>query len=121
MKIFGKLSFRISKIGRWWGKINKTIPTNSGKEKLIATDSEIDIVALDVNSMNYILGECKFRKRRSDLERLKEKSAVVKKGAHIQYALFTKSGFTAGLTKKAKADENVQLYLLSDIVNGKDS
>jgi AAA+ ATPase superfamily predicted ATPase len=115
----GELPFRISKLGRWWGKLNKTVTTDSGKDKLIAVDSEIDIVALDAKSKHYILGECKFRNSKTDVadyERLKEKSAVVKKDAEIMYALFSKSGFTKGLHEQAKADQSVQLYSLSDII-----
>jgi len=117
----GELPFRISKLGRWWGKLNKTILTDNGKEKIVAVDSEIDIVVLDAKSKNYILGECKFRNSEtdiSDFERLKEKSLVVKKGADIQYAMFSKSGFTKGLTEQAKADERIKLFSLSDIING---
>ena len=82
-------------------------------------DSEIDIVAVDAKSKNHILGECKFRNSEidaSDLERLKEKPTVVKREAAITYALFSKSGFTKGLSEQAKAEKNVLLYSLSDIV-----
>ena len=116
----GELPFRISKLGRWWGKLKKIVLTDNGKEKLVAVDSEIDIVALDAKSKHYILGECKFRNAEtdvSDLERLREKSAVVKKGADIIYALFYKSGFTKRLTEQAKADQSVRLYSLSDVIN----
>jgi len=116
----GELTFRISKLGRWWGKLNKSTPaTDNEKEKLVSIDSEIDIVAVDAKSKNYILGECKFRTAEvdiSDLERLKEKSSIVKVGADIKYVLFSKSGFTKGLVDKARIDENIQLFSLSDIV-----
>jgi len=116
----GELPFRISRQGRWWGKLNKTVATDNGKEKLVAVDSEIDIVAIDVKSKNYILGECKFRNSEidaSDLDRLKEKSAVVKKGAAIMFALFSKSGFTKDLSEQAEAEKDVWLYSLSEIIN----
>jgi AAA+ ATPase superfamily predicted ATPase len=117
----GELPFRISKLGRWWGKLNKTVFADNGKEKIVAVDSEIDIIALDAKSKNYILGECKFRNSETDVsnyEKLKEKSLVVKKGSYIQYAMFSKSGFTKGLTEQAKADESIKLFSLSDIING---
>lgn len=116
----GELPFRVSKLGRWWGKLNKSVPTDNGKVKLIAVDSEIDIMAVDAKSKNYILGECKFRNSEtdiSDLDRLKEKSAVVKRGAEIQYALFSKSDFSKGLTAQAKENENIKLFSISDVVN----
>jgi AAA+ ATPase superfamily predicted ATPase len=115
----GELSFRVSKLGRWWGKLNKSVPTDNGKGKLVAVDSEIDIVALDAKSKNYILGECKFRNSEtdvSDLERLKDKSTIVKQGAVIQYALFSKSGFTRGLTEQAETDKGLHLFSLSNMV-----
>ena len=116
----GELPFRISKLGRWWGKINKNSITDSGKDKTIALESEIDIVALDAKSKHFILGECKYRNTQtdvSDLNRLKEKSIVTAKDANITYALFSKSGFTKRLTELVKSDESVLLYTLSDIMN----
>ena len=104
----GELPFRVSKLGRWWGKLDSAA-------------SEIDIVAADAKSKQYILGECKFRNSpmdAADLDRLKEKSLLVKKGAAVQYALFSKSGFTEDLTEQAKQDKTLALYGLSDLVNG---
>jgi AAA+ ATPase superfamily predicted ATPase len=115
----GELPFRVSKLGRWWGKQNKLLPADDGKSRLTAIDCEIDIVALDNKSTNYILGECKFRNSEmeiSDLDWLKEKSAVVKKGAAVRYALFSKSGFTKALAAKAKQDGNLMLFSLADIL-----
>ncbi|MCL2158266.1 MAG: ATP-binding protein [Oscillospiraceae bacterium] len=115
----GELPFRISKLGRWWGKLNRAVIANDGGQKLVSADSEIDIVALDDRSKNYILGECKFRNSEidvSDFERLKEKSAVAKKGASVTYALFSKSGFTKALTEQAKKSESILLFSLSEIV-----
>jgi AAA+ ATPase superfamily predicted ATPase len=115
----GELPFRVSKLGRWWGKLNQTSLTDSGKEKIIAVDTEIDIVAVDAKSKNYILGECKFRNSEMDvanLNHLKEKSSVAKKGAAIEYALFSKSGFTKGLTAQAKECKSIKLFSLSDVV-----
>jgi AAA+ ATPase superfamily predicted ATPase len=116
----GELSFRVSKLGRWWGKLNKIIPAENGKNKQTSVDSEIDIVAVDSESKNYLLGECKFRNSETDtadFNRLKEKSSIVKKGASVEYALFSKSNYTKKLVDQAK-DENIKLFLLSDIVKG---
>ena len=117
----GELSFRVSKLGRWWGKLNKNVTTENGKEKIVAEDTEIDIVAFDAKSKNYILGECKFRNSAmdtSEFNNLKEKVSVIKKGAAMEYALFSKSGFTKGLTEQAEEDETIKLFSLSDIVSG---
>lgn len=115
-----ELSFRVAKLGRWWGKLNKTVFTDNGKSKLISLDSEIDVVAVDAKSKNYILGECKFRNIETDttdLDRLKEKSSVAKKGATVEYALFSKSAFTKRLTGQASEDRSIRLFSLSDIIN----
>ena len=117
----GELPFRIAKLGRWWGKLNQSVPTESGKAKLTAVDAEIDIVAMDAKAKNYILGECKFRNAgmdAADLDRLREKAAFVKQGAAVQYALFSKSGFTKGLAAQVQEDDSVRLFLLSEIVSG---
>ncbi|MCL2078975.1 MAG: ATP-binding protein [Oscillospiraceae bacterium] len=117
----GELSFRISRLGRWWGKLNKNVTTENEKEKIVAEDTEIDIVAIDAKSKNYILGECKFRNSAMDISEfnnLKEKVSVIKKGAAVEYALFSKSGFTKGLTEQAEKDEPIKLFSLSDIIKG---
>jgi AAA+ ATPase superfamily predicted ATPase len=117
----GELPFRVARLGRWWGKLNQSVPTESGKAKLTAMDAEIDIVAMDANAKNYILGECKFRNAGmdvADLDRLRAKASFVKQGAAVQYALFSKSGFTKGLTAQAQDDDTVRLFPLSEIVNG---
>ena len=116
-----ELPFRVSKQGRWWGKINKIQTLENGKIIRTSVKSKIDIIAVDSQSKNYILGECKFRNSEidiSDLDHLKEKSVVAKKGAAIQYALFSKSGFTKRLISQAKVEDNLKLFSLSDIVNG---
>ena len=115
----GELPFRISKLGRWWGKLNKYIPSDNGKIKLTAVDSEIDMVAVDAGSKHYLLGECKFRNAATDaadLQRLQEKTMIVKKGAAIYYALFSKSGFTKGLVAQAEGDESLVLFSLADVL-----
>jgi AAA+ ATPase superfamily predicted ATPase len=114
-----ELPFRVSKLGRWWGRLNKTVADENGKTRLTAVDSEIDIVAADAKSKNYILGECKFRNSETDLADLaglKEKSLPVKKGADIRYALFSKSGFSKALIASASEDDHVELFTLSDIM-----
>ena len=63
-----RLPFRYSKIGRWWGKNTKKIET------------EIDIMAVDSASKNYIIGECKFKNKQmgiSDLNDLRAKYTPV--------------------------------------------
>ena len=114
----GKLNFRAAKIGRWWGKLNKIITLEDGATKLNAFESEIDILAHDVNQSNYLLGECKFKNDAFDMQdfiHLKEKSGMMQ-DSKIHYALFSKSGFTEALTAKAESDESISLFTLDDVV-----
>ncbi|MEA3424206.1 MAG: ATP-binding protein [Bacillota bacterium] len=95
------LSFRYSKIGRWWKK-----------------QIEIDILAMD-NNENGIFGECKwknFKMNKNDLERLREKSLAVEEHFESKYYyLFSRSGFTDELVKIAEVDSSIELVSLSDI------
>ena len=101
-----KLGFRAAKVGRWW-------------EKAGSDGAEVDIAAFDAGLRNYLLGECKFRNSgmdTGDLEKLKSKSGFVKPGAKIQYAFFSKSGFSPELIAEAEKDESVSLFSLSDVL-----
>ena len=117
----GELPFRIDRLGRWWGKINKFSSTdNDEKGKVITMEAEIDIVAVDETSANYILGECKFRNsvmETATLDSLIEKSAIAKEGAEVRYMLFSKSGFSMGLAEQSIKDENLRLFSLPDIIS----
>ena len=100
------LGFRAAKLGRWWGKLGNA-------------QEEVDVVAIDAASKHYVLGECKFRNVPmdiGDLESLKKKARFVNQSAKVQYALFSKSGFSEDLTAEAGYDEYLSLYSLSDIL-----
>lgn len=91
--------FRFNKLGRYWGNLC----------------GETDIVALDTNGKNMILGECKYsnsEKGLALLHDLEEKSAVLLKHTQsksVSYIIFSKSGFTKGLTDEAKKRNDVTL------------
>ena len=90
--------FMISKIGRWWG--------NNPKLK---RQEEIDILAF--RDGNAAFGECKWTNAPVDIDvlnDLREQSKLFKYTSNYFY-LFSKSGFTARLEKKAAEDENVKL------------
>lgn len=92
-----QLSFMPDYIGRIWDK-----------------QIEIDVVAINKKSKNILLGECKWSQRKatdSILDNLIKKSSVLTKirGYKIHFALFSKSGFTANLIKKAQK-EHVLLF-----------
>ena len=117
----GGLPFRIAKMGRWWGKLTMPAAAGGGSAKPNTVDSEIDILAVDSESKNCILGECKFRNAEvgvADFEKLKAKSSAAGKDANLHYALFSKSGFTKALTSLAGTDKSVLLFSLTEIVSG---
>lgn len=97
----GAWPFVFAKAGRWWDNRN----------------NEIDIVALDPDGENIILGECKYWKGEvgiNVLRKLEEKASLVdwRKGSRKEwFVLFGINGFTEDL--KALAQERDDLLLLS--------
>ena len=94
----GVWPFHFSKIGRYWD-----------------SSTEIDVVALDPESNNMILGECKYWNVPvgiSVLETLEEKAKSVswnRENRKVWYVLFSVSGFTDTLEKVALQREDVML------------
>lgn len=90
--------FYFSKIGRYWG-----------------SKTEIDVVALDPDGKNMILGECKYWKEPvgiNILRDLEEKSKAVswnKSARKTWFVLFSSSGFTPELETLAEKREDVLL------------
>lgn len=95
----GVWPFQFSKIGRWWD-----------------AHHEIDVVALDPEGSNLILGECKFWRDPvgvNVLRALEEKESNVswkKNNRQIWYILFSASGFTDDLKKLAETREDLILW-----------
>lgn len=91
--------FHFSGIGRWWDK-----------------KSEIDIVAIDPEGGNIILGECKYWKTpvgANILRELEEKADSVgwQRGrCRVWYVLFGAAGFTEELEAMAAAREDLLLF-----------
>lgn len=85
---------KYSRVGRWW-----------------THDAEIDVVALDDESGTILLGEAKWSQKRVGidiLEALQRKAALVdwnNQTRREQYALFSRSGFTDELTRRAKKEK----------------
>lgn len=96
-----ELPFYFSKIGRWWNK----------------TD-ELDIMAIDYSKKNYILGECRYKNHAfalSDLKNMQRKFVPQKADSKVYYWIFSKSGYTDEVRKKAQED-NIRLVELQEIV-----
>ena len=91
--------FHFSNVGRWW----------DGK-------SEIDIVAIDPEGSNVILGECKYWHEPvgvNILRELEEKTDCVawrKENRLVWYVLFSAAGFTEELKNIAAARDDLLLF-----------
>ncbi len=92
--------FYFSKLGRYWDSQN-----------------EIDIVALDPEGNNIILGECKYWQEPVGirvLRDLEEKARAVSWNRNARkewYVLFSASGFTEELMQEAAARTDLQLFV----------
>lgn len=93
-----ELPFYFSKIGRWWNK----------------TD-ELDIMAVDHEKKNYILGECKYKNSpftMADLKHMQNKFMPQKPNCEVYYWVFSKAGYAEEVVEVAERDglclENVE-------------
>jgi len=101
------LPFNIQKIGKWWGK-NK-----SGSES--NNNEEIDIVAINDNTMDIMFSECKWKNKPVDIDvynNIKGKSTSISWNNDRRkeyFVLFSKSGFTDNMKDIAKVN-NIILF-----------
>lgn len=111
----GKLPFRYSKMGRWWGKT-----TVRKKDVVEKQETEIDILAISKNGDKYLVGECKFRNhpfRYSEYLDTKAKLMPQQENADFYYCLFSESGFDEKIAEEAKTADNIRLFGLTEIVS----
>ena len=94
------LSVEINRYGRWWDK-----------------NSKIDIVG--IGESDIIFGECKWSNKKVGINILEE---LIKKSENVEvnnknrsYILFSKSGFTDELLKRAEDSKELYLIELKDI------
>ena len=115
------LPFRYSKMGRWFGKTTvRDEHTDSG---LRTAETEIDLLAIDRDEKNYLVGECKFKKqpfRYSEYLNTVAKLTPQKSKASFYYALFSESGFDEKIEEIAREDQTLRLYDLGEIVSYRD-
>lgn len=114
------LPFRYSKMGRWTGKT--TVRDKDAPNGLRVADTEIDLLCIDRNEEEYLVGECKFKKvpfAYSAYLDTKAKLTPIKDSSKFHYALFSESGFDDNVLSEAERESNIQLYDLSQIVNYK--
>ena len=100
----GRLSFVPERIGGWWDR-----------------EAEIDVLALNHTEKTALVGECKWSVNPiggNVLEDLKRKAIVLCRNTEIQriqYALFSRSGFTPTLEEQARV-EDISLFRTEDLV-----
>ena len=101
----GELDFFPERIGGWWNR-----------------DAEIDVLAINLTEKIALVGECKWTIHpvgASVLDDLKQKAEVLMKEHQIkkvQFALFSRKGFTADVEAKSK-NEGIRLFTADSIVN----
>lgn len=104
-------------MGRWFGKT--TIRDEHAATGLRTAETEIDLLAIDREEKNYLVGECKFKKqpfRYSEYLNTVAKLTSQKQKAVFYYALFSESGFDEKIEDIAREDQTLQLYDLEEIV-----
>lgn len=112
------LPFRYAKMGRWMGKTIVRDP--EAKNGVRMAETEIDLLAVDREAKEYLVGECKFKRNPfsySEYLDTRAKLAPLKEKAKFYYVLFSESGFDEKIKAKAERLEELYLYDLKEIVN----
>ena len=111
------LPFRYNKMGRWFGKT--TVRDEHTDTGLRTAETEIDLLAIDRDEKNYLVGECKFKEqpfRYSEYLNTVAKLTPQKQKADFYYTLFSESGFDEKIQEIARKDQTLHLYDLDEIV-----
>lgn len=99
-----ELPLKFTRVGQWWDK-----------------NTEIDIVGLNQDTKEIILGECKYTNEKVDVNLFYQ---LVQKGREVPwnkddrkeyYILFSKSGFTLELLNLAKERKDLNLGSLTSV------
>lgn len=112
-----ELPFRYAKMGRWMGKT--TVRDEKDDHGLRTAETEIDLLGIDREAKNYLVGECKFKAAPFSYTEYLDtlaKLTPLKKNATFYYALFSESGFDEKIAAEA-AERKTQLYALEQVVN----
>lgn len=112
-----ELPFRYSKMGRWTGKT--TVRDKNAAHGLRTAETEIDLLCIDRNATEYLVGECKFKGTPFSYSEYLDtlaKLTPLKEKAQFYYALFAENGFDEKLLSDAAANGTL-LFSLEQIVN----
>ena len=105
-----ELPFRYAKMGRWTGKT--TVRDEAALGGLRTAETEIDLLCIDRDAKNYMVGECKFKKAPFSYSEYLDTTAKLtplKDKAEFYYALFSERGFDERIVADAK-DNKTLLY-----------
>ena len=95
-------------VGQWWYQ-----------------DHEIDVVGL-TDAETLVVGECKYRSSRTGHDALRSLESHVEElrwtppsggSRHVEYALFSRAGFTESLRDTAADRDDLRLFDLKDVVD----
>ena len=100
----GKLPFRLSVLGRWWGK-----------------GEEIDIVGANASRRQCLAAECKYRGQKAGLKALRALQAKcrglpVADDAAFHWWIFSRGGFEDALLEAAARDPDVHLVGMEELL-----
>ena len=112
------LPFRYSRMGKWTGKT--TIYDKDAPNGTRVGETEIDLLAIDRGETAYLVGECKYKAEPftyGEYHKTRVKLTPLKERTEFYYALFSRSGFEEKLIAEAKANSNVQLFDLPQLVH----
>lgn len=110
------LPFRYAKMGRWMGKT--TVRDEKALNGLRVAETEIDLLCIDRDAKQYLVGECKFKKNPFSYAEYLDtlaKLEPLKKDAAFYYALFSETGFEQKVIDCAE-NNRTQLFSLEQIV-----
>ena len=103
------LPFLVNEVGSWWG--NNPLTRTKG-----ANAEEIDVIAMGLHSTDIIIGECKWKKRKTDVNvgmELVRKSMFFPQENKALF-LFSKAEFTDRLVNYAKENQ-IRLIKFTDM------
>ena len=111
-----ELPFHFTNIDKWFGKTSVRDTTNSKGFRI--DETEIDLLAYNKLTKDYLVGECKFKNTPFSYRELLDtqmKLNLLQEENNFYYALFSLSGFD----EKIESNKNLLLFNIDEIINYK--
>ena len=107
MGICGEFRCMVTRVGTWWG-------TNSARKE----ETDIDVVGLDPQKKEALIGECKFKNEKADRKvyeaLLARRDLLHEHYQVVQYLIFSAGGFSEWLEQESKTG-NIRLIDLEEL------